>query len=442
MIRSGSHVCLSWGEVDGGAKELEREQPSVADAETKVAELIAKQVDAGYVEIEAPAETLDLHGIDRMLEITDAPVLTVEAIAPTLTFASSPALELECWKAPDDPAPWSVYGDWLIARGDVRGELAALRRARKEHDTLRLVATHYNGLFGEHARVLRDSVQALRWRHGFPHRARLEALDHETTSLSIDRYVRGFLASPIAMFVDTLELGLASQRSGNDWGPALRAITSSAQAPWFRELAFDGNPSKTKPGYLTGWHALPRLERLRFRAGGDGALGTFELPALRTLRYESCGLPETQLASITKARWPSLEHLELWLGAAERGAIQSAAPLQPILDGSELPALRHLGLCNSDLVERLIPALAESAVLARLRTLDLSRGTLVSATELVAAAAAFRHLDWISLEHNLLSDEQCARIEAVLPNARLANQRYDGMDDPEDEFARYIAQWE
>src|SRR5262249_26023215 len=48
----------------------------------------------------------------------------------TLEAARDPELVRLCRSAPDDPAPRAVYADWLMAHGDVRGELAALVHGR------------------------------------------------------------------------------------------------------------------------------------------------------------------------------------------------------------------------------------------------------------------------------------------------------------------------
>jgi hypothetical protein len=201
--------------------------------------------------------------------------------------------------------------------------------------------------------------------------------------------------------------------------------------------------SWTAVGDLDGWVALPRLEVLRIRAGAGGTLGTLDLPSLRTFEYESCAISLPEIESIAKAQWPKLQHLELWLGAKDQGAIETIAPLRPILDGEGLPGLLHLGLCNTELLDDLIPALAECPLLRQLTSLDLSRSTLVKAEELVRRAPAFRHLTWISLEENLLSDIESDLILEALPNARIGDQRYDDYADAVESYGedagRYVA---
>jgi predicted DNA-binding WGR domain protein len=444
-------VCLIWGEVGGARKQLDRNCGTPAAAAAKFEELIAKQRADGYVEVEQPV-AFDPREITNVL-VAEMPPPSSEderdAPAPSvLAFASSPELELQCEQAPDDVAPWEIYGDWLISKGDLRGEIAALRRAHKDRDANRMLAIHYDALFGAHARDLKDIVRDLEWKHGFVRHAVIHLRDPDSSGMPFADYVRTFLASPIARFIDSLQLGLAGQ-SRNNWGPTLRAIADSPQAPFLRVLRFDAEKSYEVSwialGDLDGWTAFPHLEVLRFRAGGGGTLGTLALPALEIFEYESCGITKREIDTIAAAPWPKLERLVLWLGARDRDAIETVSPLRPILDGRQLPVLSHLGFPNSELIEDLIPMLAESPLLLQLRSLDLSKSTLVSSVALVKHAAAFRHLDSISLEQNLLSDDHCEAIRAVLPNARLDDQRFDELENEgvaEDDLPRYVALWE
>jgi len=114
--------------------------------------------------------------------------------------------------------------------------------------------------------------------------------------------------------------------------------------------------------------------------------------------------------------------LELWIGEDDADA-PSIARILPLLTATATPALCHLGIVGSNLVAKLIPALAGSPVLGRLRSLDLSRGELDDPTMLLAYAVAFAHLESLDLGHNCLSPGQCETIREALPNVKLAEQR-------------------
>lgn len=79
------------------------------------------------------------------------------------------------------------------------------------------------------------------------------------------------------------------------------------------------------------------------------------------------------------------------------------AALQRIFDARGLPALRHLGLVNTDVIDLVIPRLAASALLPRLESLDFRMSNMSSRSteQLVQHAAAFRHLAAIDLSQNI-----------------------------------------
>jgi uncharacterized protein (TIGR02996 family) len=346
---------------------------------------------------------------------------------------SRDALEAACRAAPDDPVPWGVYRDWLIAQGDMRGELAA-RIAAGEAEATALGAARRRHLLGG------PQIEITRWRHGFPIAARLRD--------DLERIAPALLAKPFAVFIDSLRFGLSGTRN-DTWEPVLAAVAASPQAAHLRELRFD-DFSRTDAelswvafgDFSAAWRMLPRLETLVIKSGAGGTLGEIDLPELRRFERISGGLSGRELASIASARWPKLEHLELWTGSADYGANTTVADLLPILAGEGLPTLRHLGIVNSELVDALIEPLARSPLLTRLLSLDLSKGILAraGAARLVEQAAAFRHLSVIELGENHLTPRDLARIRAVLPQAAGATQRerYEQDEDDED-FGRYVA---
>ncbi|MEZ6089609.1 MAG: WGR domain-containing protein [Pirellulaceae bacterium] len=63
--------------------------------------------------------------------------------------------------------------------------------------------------------------------------------------------------------------------------------------------------------------AFPNLELLRTRGGNDLAISKPKHAKLRGLICESGGLPAEVVRAVGRSDFPSLEHLELWLGTAE-----------------------------------------------------------------------------------------------------------------------------
>ena len=159
------------------------------------------------------------------------------------------------------------------------------------------------------------------------------------------------------------------------------------------------------------------------RSGAGDTLGAIALPNLRTFIRESCSLRASEVEAIASADWPNLEHLEIWTGSTIDGGTVALRHLVPILAGRGLPALRHLGIVNSDLAEELVPALARSTLLGQLDSLDLSRGAMARADALVEHAGAFRHLASLDLRKNVLAPDEIVRIRAVLDNVITTDQR-------------------
>jgi len=108
--------------------------------------------------------------------------------------------------------------------------------------------------------------------------------------------------------------------------------------------------------------AYPNLEVLRAR-GGDG------------LRFSS-RTSHLSLRDLKRCHLPNLVHLELWLGAKSGGWDGRLEDLEPLLNGSLFPALKYLGLRNSEIVDDIACAVVNTPLLQQLETLDLSNGNL------------------------------------------------------------------
>ncbi|MCU0698321.1 MAG: hypothetical protein MUC96_17600 [Myxococcaceae bacterium] len=346
--------------------------------------------------------------------------------------ARQPEHEAACLAAaPDDARPWKVYGDWLEGRGDVRGALAALLLGGKTEAGLQLLERQREVLLGAVAHHLPHEVGDFTFHHGFLTRARLRRAPGRDTDLAA--LTRAFLERPFARFVTGLRFGLSSHDADNDWGPTLRVVIESLQARQLTSLAFDdfgpeeADLASTPFGDLSPlWKGLPALEHLSLRSGAGGELGHIDHPRLKRFVRKSGGLSASELSAIGGARWPSLEHLELWTGSTSLGAEVTAEALRPLIEGTSTPKLTHLGLVDCEHSREILPMLLGSPLLPRLRSLDLSKGMVSDgdAELLVRHADRFRHLERVDLSENLLVVSKDALAQA-LPNARLDGQRTD-----------------
>jgi uncharacterized protein (TIGR02996 family) len=356
---------------------------------------------------------------------------------------SNPELEAAIRASPDQVKPYLVYADWLQARGNPRGELIVVQHQRLVADAPELEARERELLArlavvpaGAEGREL-----SVTWRLGFMRAVRV-GRDSWDSKVEVGPTLRHLLTQAAAREVERLTIGLCGEPGDTSLQEAVDVLTDLAPAS-LRELFLGdfeypdlSDISGVSVGDLDGLgRALPRLERLRLR-GGSAELGRLDFPNLREFTFETGGLSAESITAITRARWPALERLELWFGDENYGAEGDLDSLQPLLDATGLPALRHLGLVNSGFIGAHLEALARSTVLPQLRSLDLSRGTLddVSAETLRRFADRFRHLEHLDVTRSYLTPRGMWLVRQVVPGAVCSGQQDAG---PEDE--RYVA---
>lgn len=219
---------------------------------------------------------------------------------------------------------------------------------------------------------------------------------------------------------------------GTTYREAVAAVTRKGLPSWLKTLTlcsfrniedFDANQGDPSPVYPL----LGGLERLEINAG-TLALGKMDFPNLRELQVRAWGLQKDALRSITAAKWPALERLSLWFGGALHGADCTAEDLDPILSGRQFPKLKHLQLMTTEFTDLLAWRLATADILPRLKSLDLSYGTLsdAGAAALKKKAAAFKHLRKLAVRENLLSKHRISELSRALPNLDAGEQREPG----------------
>ena len=181
------------------------------------------------------------------------------------------------------------------------------------------------------------------------------------------------------------------------------------------------------------FEAFPELERLDVRGGEDLALQPVEHEKLRVLRFESGGLPASVVRAVGGSALPNLRHLDLWLGTEYYGGDATVADLAPLLSGERFPALRHLGLEDSDIQDDVAAAVAGAPVVARLESLSLAMGTLTDrGAEALLAGQPLTHLSKLDLHHHYLSDAMMERVSAALPGVQVDLSDQRSFDDEED----------
>jgi hypothetical protein len=172
-------------------------------------------------------------------------------------------------------------------------------------------------------------------------------------------------------------------------------------------------------------------------------LGTLNLPRLKSFRVETGGLDTSCIKSIVSAKWPQLESLHLYFGADDYGAGGNVKKIAPILAGTGLKKLKHLGLMNAEFSNEICQALPKSKILKQLETLDLSLGTMddEGAQAIAESAKAFKHLRRIELDQNFISKKG----EKLLKDAKLEvsigrQEEPEDWGDPEEpDLHRYVS---
>jgi hypothetical protein len=159
---------------------------------------------------------------------------------------------------------------------------------------------------------------------------------------------------------------------------------------------------------------FPKLEEFHIRGAANLSFGKIKHGKLRSFTIESGGLPEPLLQEVWKAELPKLEHLELWLGTANYGGIEDAAPLEPLLSGKRFKRLRYLGLRNCEVADAVARAVAQSPLLERLEVLDLSLGTLTElGVEALLTSPGVRKLKKLDIHHHYVSPTFVNHLQAL-----------------------------
>lgn len=184
--------------------------------------------------------------------------------------------------------------------------------------------------------------------------------------------------------------------------------------------------------------ACPQLATLVVRGSEDLSLKSVRHESLRSLTFQSGGLPADVIRSVADCEFPQLRHLELWVGTDNYGGDSTVEDFAPILAGARLPALTSLGLRNAEIADMIAAAIASAPVIARLEELDLSMGMLtdVGATALLTGQP-LTHLRKLDLHHHFISEPVMQRLSEELTAAGVEVDLSDA-GDPEDEDDRYI----
>lgn len=180
--------------------------------------------------------------------------------------------------------------------------------------------------------------------------------------------------------------------------------------------------------------AYPNLEALRIRGSTSLELAPFTHNGLRHFVIECGGLPINIAKALAASTMPKLEHLELWLGTDEYGFEGDVELYRGVVSSLRTPALKYLGLRDSQIADELAVWLAQEEWIGQLDTLDLSLGTIGDlGAEALCNGASVRQLKNLLLSHHYISQAWQDKLRQLGIHVAL--------DDPqeEDEYGRYVA---
>lgn len=444
----------------------------LADYENHPREIMDSYEAAAELLAEKGVSLEDNEAVKRLLALQPNHVLIkrLQGAAPVGPVAVNPDFETRLTSDPDDDSLYRVYGDWLQARGDPRGELIALqcvlqdlgangyrepdpdderddderadeldarddsetsdntvrdatRRAAREAACLRAhervrdhLARHQTYLTWE-----LDSFLDFEWRSGFIRRVGIRGGMWSLSSDSQDDVICHLLRLPTAGLVRDIYLRQPRHLA------ILMESASGRVFPTVRELNIDNGYMAWRAGSHAGWprfhsgedadatglcERFPDLERLAIYASGL-EVDRLYFPRLRDASLVTLGPNDDLVHAVCHAHWPELQRLVLCctgLGPEQRAAI---------LDSESLGSVMHLSFILDGRCTELINA----PLLPRLRTLRLY-GWLGNpgARQLLARIDRFAHLERLEIDCALINDAQSILDELT------ADPRIEGLE--------------
>jgi len=162
--------------------------------------------------------------------------------------------------------------------------------------------------------------------------------------------------------------------------------------------------------------AFPNLEIFKVRGGNSLEFSFLDHQKLKTLIIETGGMPNTVFEAIAKADLPSLEHLELWLGSENYGFLASLELVASAYKGknkeNHLPALKYLGLRNSEDADKLVEQMKGDPILKRIETLDFSSGIMSNpGAKAILENEDMLLLKKIDLKHNFIANKLAKKLK-------------------------------
>jgi uncharacterized protein (TIGR02996 family) len=365
-------------------------------------------------------------------------------------MANPADLEARLLANPDDLDAYLVYGDWLTEQGDPRGELVVVQTRAEQQPGNADLAARANQILAERRADWLGSLANMKpedftceWKRGFIHSARIgpDPDKYETSEIDFVETIGELLVLPQIKFLRSLTIG---GKYYDDypvgWDEEVSALIEAGIPEGLQRLSIDcggyWDISATELDNLPElFPHLGKLHELHVHMGMFSIQG-IDLPSLRVLDLETNGLTKKDLEALRKGNLPNLEKVVLCLGetGGDYGGDIELDDLKPIFAAQNLGKVRHLGLANSSYADEIAGAIADSEILPRLRTLDLSRGTLgdEGARAILARADKFEHLEVLDLSRSYLSPAVIEQLGTLGP--KVITEKNQGATDADDRY--------
>jgi hypothetical protein len=247
-------------------------------------------------------------------------------------------------------------------------------------------------------------------------------VSYEDEDLTIDMVMDAFTKDPKAGEIKELIIGAFELESSENSDVVvekligLNSTFKNLKAIFLGDITFDECEISwiQQSDMAPLLNAYPQLEHFQVR-GGDGLrFSDLRHDNLKTLIIETGGLYPATLSDVLSAALPKLERLDLWLGSENYGFESAIEDFEPIFSGTKFPALKHLGLMDSEIQDEVAIAVSESAVLKQLETLDLSMGVLSDkGGEALLNSADVKKLSFLNLRHHFMSDNMMEQLKGL-----------------------------
>jgi uncharacterized protein (TIGR02996 family) len=436
ILVEGTEVKTRYGKIGTAGQETEKDLGAKSEAFKEYDKLVTEKTKKGYREIASGGA------------------------GGGAADPRNPDLEKAIEADPDDTNAYSVLGDWLQGQGALRGELIALQLAGKDKQARALIQKHADYFLGglaDHQETHDGSKQpAFEWKYGYIHGLRLSHNEYADEGFegSMAELLDLVLRHPSGRFLTEITFGFNGDPNEGDLQDLIDMLTKRPP-PTLRKLHFGeyqfaggglvgmGGDDTEISWYSIGnlgklWKAVPQLRTLITQGGssesamsGGVQLGKIELPNLAHAEFRTGGLEKANAKAIATGVFPNLEYLDVWYGEDNYGGNATVKDVELLIQRTDLPKLRHLGLMNSQFADQLPKALAKSKLLPQLRELDLSMGCMTDegARAIVEHKDAFKHLEKLSVALNYLSKAGVATLKGALKQVDAGKQRED--EDPE-----------